>query len=187
LHAFRPPEALRRFDFTLRHRSSLFDGLSEPWTQGPFGEPARQRLNESRGGVEALLREYDRLVEAVLTLGEPWVVTHGEPHSANFVVGRDGGLHLIDWDTARLAPPERDLAALPVQEPAVLAAYLASSGRRAPGREALRLFQMWWDASEICGYIHRFRGRHNGALDDQASWDELTQYLRVEENWPDLV
>jgi hypothetical protein len=45
---------------------------------------------------------------------------------------------------------------------------------------------LWWDVSEICGYVHRFRESHSDRLDDQASWAELEAYLQIEENWPDL-
>ena len=37
------------------------------------------------------------------------VVTHGEPHPGNVLRMQAGGLRLVDWDTVRLAPPERDL------------------------------------------------------------------------------
>jgi aminoglycoside phosphotransferase (APT) family kinase protein len=43
------------------------------------------------------------------SVGAPWrVLTHGEPHGANVLLG-EGGLSLVDWDTVGIAEPERDL------------------------------------------------------------------------------
>ena len=41
----------------------------------------------------------------------PWVPTHGEPHTANQLVTPTGRL-LVDWETLRRAPAERDLRVL---------------------------------------------------------------------------
>jgi aminoglycoside phosphotransferase (APT) family kinase protein len=40
--------------------------------------------------------------------GERGALTHGEPHPGN-VIGTDDGWLLVDWDTAAIAQPERDL------------------------------------------------------------------------------
>lgn len=64
----------------------------------------------------------------------PRVVCHGDPHLGNLLLGPDGGVWLIDWDDAVLAPRECDLmfvvggvlAFAPIttgQELAVLAGY----------------------------------------------------------------
>ena len=39
---------------------------------------------------------------------EEWVITHGEPKANNIMITSNGPV-MIDWDTARLAPPARDL------------------------------------------------------------------------------
>jgi spectinomycin phosphotransferase len=186
LHASPPPSTLRRFDFTIDHRDTAFDHLDESWDTGPYGEPARKLLASSREGVAALLAHYDQLVEQVLRNDEPWVVSHGEPHSANFVAGDDGGLYLIDWDTVRLAPKERDLPREWLAHPEVMALYYATSGCPASRPDAQRLFHVWWHVAEICGYVHRFRGPHEDSADSQVCWRELSNYLPVEKNWPDL-
>ena len=59
-----------------------------------------------------MLREYDSLAADVASLDDAWVVTHGEPHSGNFIASPDGAMHFVDWDTVRLGPRERDLAIL---------------------------------------------------------------------------
>jgi spectinomycin phosphotransferase len=144
-------------------------------------------LVAARRSVETLLEGYDRLVAEVSAYDEPWVVSHGETHSANFIEGADGLLYLIDWDTVRLAPRERDLAGWGRnQDSEEMSAYRRTAGPVTMRPGALRLFHMWWDVSEICGYAHHFRRQHSGSLDDEASWADLERYLKVESKWPEL-
>ncbi len=79
--------------------------VGEPWTGGPFSEPARHALAAISSDVAELLAFADRLAADVRS---DWVVTHGEPHAGN-VLTADGRRLLVDWDTVALAPPERDL------------------------------------------------------------------------------
>jgi spectinomycin phosphotransferase len=52
---------------------------------------------------------FDRLADATVAARADSVITHREPHPANLMsVG--GRLVLIDWDTAALALPERDVS-----------------------------------------------------------------------------
>jgi spectinomycin phosphotransferase len=186
LHASPPPPTLRRFDFTIEHRDTVLERLDETWHTGPYGEPARKLLAASREGVTALLAQYDQLVEQLLRDDEPWVVSHGEPHSANFIAGNDGGLYLIDWDTVRLAPKERDLEADWLPQPAIMAAYYSAAGPSPPRPYAVRLFQAWWHLIDTCIFVHHFQGPHEHTADSQVCWRELNNYLPVEKNWPDL-
>ncbi|WP_299444803.1 aminoglycoside phosphotransferase family protein [uncultured Phycicoccus sp.] len=68
------------------------------------------------GAVDALLARFGPAVRDAFrdldASGPPdperLVVTHGEPHPGNVVRAASGPV-LVDWDTARLAEPERDL------------------------------------------------------------------------------
>jgi spectinomycin phosphotransferase len=176
VHAASPPTALRPFRFHLPHRETLFDGIDRQWGGGPFGETARAQLSAARRILERLLAEFDRLAE-VVSGGEPPVITHGEPHSANFIQARDASLKLIDWDTVRLAPRERDLWMLPLDRPEVLAAYQDAAGLPRPRPAALHLFRLAWDLTEVCLYIHRFQGPHGDTTDDQTRWRGFQESL----------
>ena len=102
--------------------------LHEPWTGGPFGEPARALLAARADDVRALLHEHDRLADAVRRGGSEWVVTHGEVKPDNMLVTA-AGLVLVDWDTALLAPAARDLWQVVSADGRELARYAALSGR----------------------------------------------------------
>src|SRR5215472_674409 len=81
------------------------------------------------------------------------------------------------------APPERDLWDLAETDSSVLAAYTEATGT-AVDSAALALFRMWYDLSEIVGYICLFRDVHAQTEDAAESWKNLKFYLRPAERWP---
>jgi aminoglycoside phosphotransferase (APT) family kinase protein len=77
--------------------------------EGVYAAEARRLLREERGSIEAALATLRRLNAEARALPLRWAVTHGAPSLDNFLVDGRGGLHLIDWGAAALAPVERDL------------------------------------------------------------------------------
>lgn len=85
------------------------------------------RLREGIAGVDPLARaaaaEWDMaepetvvLVDCMTGLGQVLrsqaqrrVLCHADPHLGNLLLQREGGVWLVDWDDAMLAPVERDL------------------------------------------------------------------------------
>ncbi|WP_020387434.1 phosphotransferase enzyme family protein [Kribbella catacumbae] len=115
LHTATPPEALQRWDFAVPGRDALLAALADldqPWSSGPYSEATRLRLAGALDHLRARLAHYDALVREIEASDDPWVVTHGEPNSANVLRTTDGRMRLIDWDSVLLAPRERDLAAV---------------------------------------------------------------------------
>lgn len=103
-----PPDV----DLALPDRENLcqaLDDLNGPWTMGPYAEATRELLRADQDRLRVALARYDDLEATVRGIGGRWVVTHGEPHTANVLRGTDQSLRLIDWDTVRLAPRERYL------------------------------------------------------------------------------
>lgn len=153
---------------------------ADAWETGPFGEPARGLLLADLGRVIMALARYDELSAAVRAdRSIPWVVTHGEPHQANVLRDSDGSLHLIDWDTACIAPRERDLWMV-LDNSSDPAAYRAGGDDDAPiSPLALRLFRMRWDLGEIGTYVREFRSLHSDDANTRESWNNLRTYLPV--------
>ncbi len=58
----------------------------------------------------------------------PFVLCHGDIHTANILVDAQGNLHIVDWDQPMLAPKERDLM------------FFLHSGPAAPTNPSLRYF-----------------------------------------------
>jgi spectinomycin phosphotransferase len=126
--------------------------IGEPWCTGKYGERARALLARHASGVTALMGAYGELAAGVRSLPERFVVTHGEPDPRN-VLKTPAGFVIVDWDFVQLAPPERDLWDLAETDRSVLAAYSEATGT-AIDSGALPLFRMWYDLSEIAGYIN---------------------------------
>jgi spectinomycin phosphotransferase len=186
LHSTPPPASIRLWDAEIPGRSTLFDSLQDRWTSGPYGEGARQLLVSCRHGLKALFDYYDALVLEVRASGDPMVVTHGEPHSGNFISAPDGKLLLVDWDTVRLAPRERDLETMVGDDSQALLAYQRTAGAVTPRAAAMELFRARWALDDISSFIDRLRGVHGESADDLKSWNGLNHHLPVEKNWPAL-
>jgi hypothetical protein len=164
---------------------AALDDLGRAWDTGPYGEPARRLLAEHAGALRALIPAYAELAETVHGDTGRMVVTHGEPSASNVVVN-DDGLHLIDWESARIGPPERDLWSLSAEDPAILDRYAAVSGR-AVNATGITFYRLWYDLFEIGGYLRLFREPHGEDADAAESWENLQHYLRPAARWPRFV
>lgn len=151
--------------------------LHEPWTGGPFGEPARAMLAERGGDVRALLHEHDRLADVVRHTGSEWVVTHGEVKPDNMLVTASG-LVLVDWDTVLLAPAARDLWQVVSADGRELARYASLSGREVTPAE-LTFYRLDWQLADIAEYARWLGGPHRRTADTELAWTSLVANLDV--------
>ena len=161
-------------DFVVPHRDELEAALGSAAGAGdcgPYARPAAALLACHAAPVLRLLTRCDRLAAAARSRSAGRVLTHGEPHPGNTMLTADGWL-LIDWDTALVAPPERDLWSLDPGDGSILSAYADATGVR-PLPSMLELYRLRWDLTDIAEYVSRFRGPHPGSLDDDESWNVL--------------
>jgi Phosphotransferase enzyme family len=169
-----------REDFALPGRQALqeaFAQLGTPWTHGPFSERARELLRAHAGGVQERLRAYDQLAGRVRDEPGRWVVTHGEPHSANVIRLAGGGLGLVDWDTTLIGPRERDLWMTLDADLTGWDEYREVLGSVRLNEDALGLYRERWALAEICIYVAEFRRPHEETEDTWTSWNALGEYL----------
>ncbi|MHA6626712.1 phosphotransferase family protein [Pseudonocardia sichuanensis] len=177
LHSVVPPATTPAHDPAVPDRAAIeaaLAALDDPWSGGPFAEPARAALATHSPTVRARLADADRLVAQVHGSGRPLVVTHGEPHPGN-LLRRPGGYLLIDWDTVGLAVPERDLAVL-ADTPAALSRYTDLTGV-APDPAALALYRLRWTLADLVEFIAWFRAPHAHDSDTEAAWEGMTDAL----------
>jgi spectinomycin phosphotransferase len=176
LHAASPPPSIPRPAIDQPEaRATVEDALAAldaEWTGGPFAEPARAWLRDHEGAVRALIDDVAGLARRVQKRGNPFVVTHGEPHPGNVMRTRDRVV-LIDWDTVALAPPERDLWSAAIDAPTTLARYTDLTGR-AVDDDALALYRQAWDLDELAVYLHDFRVEHARDEDTEQAWRWFT-------------
>jgi spectinomycin phosphotransferase len=144
----------------------------------------RDLLSARASELEVLFAAYDGLRLRVAACPERMVITH-----AGNVITTPGGLVMVDWDTALLAPPERDLWALARHDESLLGTYAAATGVNID-QDALSLYRLWYDLAEIGGYLSYFRKPHRHTADtadtaDTAqSWQNLRHFLQPAERWP---
>lgn len=166
-------------DFELRHRAELTDALDDlaaHWRTGPYAEPARVLLTDHADRVEELLARFDRLAAEGRARPDRMVLTHGEPHPGN-VIETASGWVLVDWDTALLAPPERDLWFLDSPDDPHHEVYSDLTGSRVQP-PMLEFYRLSWTLADIAAYISEFRQPHGDDANGRQSLIYLSETLQ---------
>jgi Phosphotransferase enzyme family len=143
---------------------------------GPYARPMSLLARQHAAPLQRLLARYDALVLEARAQGARTVLTHGEPHPGNTMLTADGWM-LIDWDTALIAPPERDLWDLDPGDGSILDAYASATGT-SPQPFLLDLYRLRWDLADIAVDVSRFRRPHAGNIDDDKSWELLSSLVK---------
>jgi len=168
-------------DYAIQHRDSLEAALHEgdegggggaAGPSGPYAAQVARLVDDHATALRAALATYDDLVAGATQPTDAAVVlTHGEPHPGNTMRAADGW-RLIDWDTARVAPPERDLWLMDPGDGSVHEAYVAATGREL-SHALLELYRRRWDLSDVAVDVARFRRPHRGSDEDAKAFDIL--------------
>lgn len=157
-----PPTHAFTEDFAAPELSTIGDA-------GPYSRPAAELLSRHAPAVDRLRTRYETL--AAKADHTRMVLTHGEPHAGNTMLTPDGW-RLIDWDTALVAPPERDLWHLDTPD----AAYEETTGVR-PDRDMLELYRLRWDLTDLAEVTRDFSRPHTGTPNDDMNWAILQDIL----------
>jgi spectinomycin phosphotransferase len=158
---------------SLRHvLETALRELETPWSGGPFSEPSRVLLASVAGPIRDLLATFDRLA-APVAAARHQVITHGEPHPGNLIRTGDRIL-LIDWDTAGLAGPERDLSSVLSGTGAEAARYTAATGHQVDP-DALWFYRIRWTLDDLAAFTQQLRDRHGDTADAQEAWQALKE------------
>jgi spectinomycin phosphotransferase len=176
------PAAARRQaladDFAVPHRDALeaaCAGSGDVADCGPYAHRTALLVRRHAGPIRRLLDRYDDLAVQARRHPDRMVLTHGEPHPGNTMLTSEGWL-LIDWDTALIAPPERDLWSLDPGDGTILDAYAGATGV-APRRALLDLYNLRWDIADIATDVSRFRRPHAGSVEDEKTWSFLVALI----------
>ncbi|HWG22991.1 aminoglycoside phosphotransferase family protein [Actinospica sp.] len=157
-------------DFGIRMRGELDEAVSEGTDvtdHGPYSVPLGALITHHERALVAAVRKYDHLVSEV-EAGTHRVLTHGEPHAGNTMFTADGW-RLIDWDTAEIAPPERDLWNLDPGDGSVLRRYAEATGY-VPRHELIELYSLRWDLTDLALFAAEFRREHGDDANTAKAW-----------------
>ena len=165
LHSVTPPPAIPCWKplVTPVFADEVQRRLSHPWGPGPYAADAHRAVGDHIAEVVRWTCRYHELARRAQ--GRTWVATHGEPHSDNQVLTARGR-YLVDWESLKLAPPERDLREL-VDAGAPVAA----------DPDMVEMFDLEWRLDEIRQYTAWFAAEHHGTEDDQIAFDGLLHEL----------
>ena len=168
LHATPPPRGLPRWtplaDAELPAR--IAHRVRHPWDSGPFAEQARAALAGRLNDLDRWVRRYLDL--AAGTDPSQWVATHGEPHSRNQLRTSDGRTVLVDWESLKLGPRERDLRVLVDHGYGALCEHDAV---------LVEMFDLEWRLDEIAQYTDWFQAPHTGTDSDRVALGGLLHEL----------
>jgi len=110
-----PPElskSLPRESWPTRWRDSVFEFLRLV-RQHTFAEPiaaeTASTLISRHDQVLNLVQHTARLGAQIKSKSIEYVLCHADLHAGNLLLTANGDLYIVDWDTALLAPRERDL------------------------------------------------------------------------------
>jgi hypothetical protein len=142
---------------------------------GRYAGPVALLVSQHAAAIQRLLARYDKLVAQARAGGDRAVLTHGETHPGNTMLAAGGWL-LIDWDTALVAPPERDLWDLDPGDGTILDAYAAATGV-VPQPLLLELYRIRWDLADLAVDVSRFRRPHSGTAEDDESFGLLSSLV----------
>jgi Phosphotransferase enzyme family len=178
-----PPAARRRAltdEYVIPLRAELEsvltqDAATRVTERGPFTRCAADLIGGARAEIGGLLARFDALAGQARIVQDRMVLTHGETHPGNTMRTADGW-RLIDWDTAMIAQPERDLWDLDPGDGSILAGYAAATGVR-PDPALLELFRIRWDLSDFAVDVSRFLRPHRGNEDDEKTWAGLVSMV----------
>ncbi len=167
LHAAAAPASLRRWGPVPGEEvlGRLREATAERWEAGPLGEDARIAIVARLDAIADWVGRHRDL--ATVAGSRRWVPTHGETQPAN-QLRTPAGILLVDWESVRLAPWERDLAAL------VAAGH---AERVDPDPAMLELFALDRRLGEIDGFARWFRAPHAGSADDRIAFAGLQEEL----------
>jgi spectinomycin phosphotransferase len=156
-----------------------------PWSGGPFSEPARQLLATRTADLARLTAGFGQLTAATAAARADPVITHGEPHPANLMSVGDR-LVLIDWDTAALAPPERDVSLIATTSGEGIDRYQQAAGRNLDPA-VITLYRSRWYLDDLASAIRLFRGPHRDTPDTRQWRDSLAPALEQLPRWLQLL
>jgi spectinomycin phosphotransferase len=165
LHAAPPDDLPRWRPLVGADLAVLLRGrLEKAWDAGPFAAQARTALRNRLDAIAEWTRRYHELAERARR--ERWVPTHGEPHERNQLVAPHGTL-LVDWESLKVAPRERDLRVLIDAGATDIDASLPM----------VEMFDLEWRLDEISQYADWFESPHTGTASDRVALEGLLEEL----------
>lgn len=167
IHVARLPDdleaALTREDFTLRHDWGRFARhlsamLPRQDYENPYERAFARLWLAHTAEMNQITEQAEHLGKRLRRNPPPFVLCHGDIHTANLLVTPDGALHVVDWDQPILAPKERDLmfvVGADAQPTRTETLFFAGYGATEVDALALAYYRYEWCVQEFCDFAER--------------------------------
>lgn len=111
----------------------------------------------------------------------PFVLCHGDIHTANLLVDRSGELFVVDWDQTISAPKERDLMFVAAGdiEKAHEQAFFSGYGQVEINWEALTYYRYEWVVQEFVDYGKRIFADGKSRIDETTRADAMRGFKQL--------
>lgn len=122
---------------------------------------------------ESLKNLKEVLVKKQLT----FVICHSDTTQGNILIGDDGKLYLIDWDTPLLAPKERDLLFFTYNLQSFMKGYTSIVGQTKLDEDAKQFYIHEWNVQEIADLGNKILFQTNSDEQNKHDLAELIHFL----------
>ena len=147
--------------------------------QNRYQKQLLEAITQYSSEIGQTLERYDNLGRSASALQTPFVITHGDPTPGNLIMDAENRLHIIDWDGACLAPPEKDLVAFTGERfEVVLECYLTERQNGAALHADIFGFYIYeWTLNEIRDYGTKILFKNSDTQQNEYDWESLQDYL----------
>ena len=111
-------------------------------------------IQERKSELTNLLQVTEQLGNELRSRKSDYVLCHGDIHEDNIIMASSGGLYIIDWDNAILAPKERDLFFFGENENNLKQYFSLLSSKQAEPA-IIDYYVLEWALQEIVDYSNR--------------------------------
>lgn len=180
IHATRLPDdlaaAMTREKFVLKHDwGGLVRCLSAALPQRDYQNSYEREFAHlwlaHNDEINQIVEQAERLGNAGRYHPPPFVLCHGDIHTANLLVSPDGALHVVDWDQPLLAPRERDLmfvVGADVRPTRTEALFFVGYGATEVDALAFAYYRYEWCVQEFCDFAGRVFTLDDGGDETRA-------------------
>ena len=178
---------LRREDYSPRYREAVTEFLRAA-ASADQPDPTAARfaalLNSRRDEIGRLVERAGRLALAPRSRESELVVTHGDLHAGNVLVGAGDEIAIVDWDEVALAPKERDLMFVGGgvggvwNQPREAAWFHEGYGGAAVDHVALAYYRCERIVADVAAYAEQILGARGDVADREEGLRQLAgQFL----------
>ena len=139
-------------------------------------------IQERESELTNLVQVAERLGNELRSRKPDYVLCHGDIHEDNIIMASSGGLYIIDWDNAILAPKERDLVFFGGDEDN-LKQYFGLLNSKQAEPVIIDYYVLEWALQEIVDYSNRISSNSFFSLEGRLdAWHQFQSLFKTNQD-----